>query len=652
MAKTSNPLGTMGTGVEDTQETMAAGLQQQEKPTDEGTGDGTVKYPYLDASIRRSSIFDKASHIRKSLGTDTNKRNIMVDVNDKIYMSAQEQDDGSYVIVIGENAADGTSKVLHTAKSADEFYKLVYDNSETWWDFIINIANTLHDWETYSDALHAQIADAETINERLNDTIEELQHNANASNVSNAEYQKRAADVLRLKREKEELSAAAAVKEQELVTLKQQHAAVTARHMQDLEDLRTEIAGHRTTAEDSDARCKGFQQKMVEAQTLLFNAQREIERLKGQPPPLLTRERNVRFDMRGQGMNSSSPQMLSSPPPNGNGSAADPFNVTDYSAANFPRAHSHLSNSSSSAAFKIPDIETFKGNGDDYEKWRMTAVDKLETIEYPADQIRYLRRYLSGHAFDVVRHIQSQDPRVWLAALDEAFNGVDRIAEAETKLFDGSLMMKTTETFNEWYTRFVGVVNRLDMNDRTRMTHAYRLLTYKLSSTLTAGATPGETFAQFILRARTMEQRLNDAKIGRSYAGNNRDTTYRSTRLGSSSRQQQPAARSQPKAGPNARIAYGRTSAERDAMVKKGMCFKCGEKGHRPLDSNAPCKLQPITPSKDIRGLSAMDARLAAMTPQCDEEVYGIDENGNIMDEMYGHTEEEDDLESFYNSEN
>ena len=73
-------------------------------------------------------------------------------------------------------------------------------------------------------------------------------------------------------------------------------------------------------------------------------------------------------------------------------------------------------------SYKMPDISEFKGEADqDYERWRETAVDKCLTIPDEALRIAYIRRYISGTAWPIIKKMKVTNFMQYLDALDSTY---------------------------------------------------------------------------------------------------------------------------------------------------------------------------------------------------------------------------------------
>lgn len=93
-------------------------------------------------------------------------------------------------------------------------------------------------------------------------------------------------------------------------------------------------------------------------------------------------------------------------------------------------AYTPNTNTSTSMSFKVPDIEKFAGEeGQDYEKWKTTALYKLSTI--PGEHhVAYLRRYLDGDAWLACKDIKSGVVDHFFDKLDAIYDAADKDAEA------------------------------------------------------------------------------------------------------------------------------------------------------------------------------------------------------------------------------
>lgn len=276
--------------------------------------------------------------------------------------------------------------------------------------------------------------------------------------------------------------------------------------------------------------------------------------------------------------------------------------------------------------YRIPDVDTFHGRDDeDYEHWRQTVYDKIPTIPTEALRIAHLRGKLKDYAGELVRRVKPETWETYIYILNGVFDGVDKHAEAETALADGSLKMKWNETLAGWQARFSSTVDVLELPDNTLCTHAYRLLKTDLANKLSTSAPAKESFPSLMSRARMLVQHEMNINLGKLLGNTHRKPAEKkgTTRKGDSSRKaSDTASRTRER-----RPGYGRTPEERTRLGKLGLCFKCGEPKHRAGDPGAPCENASPTPSNKIAALSVCDVA-DALEPQ-----EQVDEDGFVIEQ-------------------
>ncbi|KAI1667230.1 gag-polyprotein aspartyl protease [Pyrenophora tritici-repentis] len=245
----------------------------------------------------------------------------------------------------------------------------------------------------------------------------------------------------------------------------------------------------------------------------------------------------------------------------------------------------------------MPDIEIFKGDADqDYERWRETAVDKCATIPDKTLRVSYVKSRIRGNAWPIVKKMKATHYLDYLDALDGTYLTYDQFGEAETALIDGSLRQKAGETFAVWQARFLGVANVLSVGNssypqRTLIKKARGLINTRLGNAMATVPNDNETLAQFLRRARSIDEASQDVNSGKSVAAT--ASTSTSTRA----RRRAPGDRSPER----------RQRSNRHKCRDRGACYKCGKAGHTQFDNDAPCRGKPITPSSEIPFLAAMD---------------------------------------------
>jgi uncharacterized coiled-coil DUF342 family protein len=274
-------------------------------------------------------------------------------------------------------------------------------------------------------------------------------------------------------------------------------------------------------------------------------------------------------------------------------------------------------------SYKMPEIEVFKGEADqDYERWRETAVDKCNSIPDESLRISYLKTRIGGNAWPIIKKMRATAYLDYLEALDGTYLTYDQFGEAETALVDGSLKQKTSETFAAWQARFLGVANVLHAYpQRTLIKKARALMSHRLGNSMASNPIDTETLAQFLRRARAIDEATQDVELGKNLPSTSRSarpTTTSSTKR-DRTKDRTPEQRQRSSRYVERRVKEMRTASEKQTLRDRSACFKCGKTGHNQYDAEAPCKGKPITPSSEISGLHAMDAE---ESDEAEEEEY------------------------------
>ena len=193
----------------------------------------------------------------------------------------------------------------------------------------------------------------------------------------------------------------------------------------------------------------------------------------------------------------------------------------------------------------------------------------------------------------------------YLDALDGTYLTYDQFGEAETSLMDNSLRQKQGETFAAWQARFLGVANVLhSYPQRTLIKKARGLMNTRLGNAIATVPDDRETLAEFLRRARSIDEASQDVHLGR--------TANAATAPSSKPRRRAPGDRSPERKQRSNRhterkIQDARTVEEKRKLRDNNACYKCGKKGHNQFDKDAPCRGKPITASSDIPLLAAID---------------------------------------------
>jgi len=422
-------------------------------------------------------------------------------------------DSTDHALLITRTNDDGKIDTVARIQDADDLARAVHEKPEFWHSFLIGFGQVFQEWEQYVKELEegikvfqaseAPVAD-EALQQELNDRLHEISrlkklvaNSAGADRIKDLE-----ARLAEAKAKRDQFDKEADDEYNKWRTAKDELDAAKA----ETERLRTM---YDTAAADNAAlRNENWELKArVKTPSVLMRD----GSIRGGDTPRSNANgaHGVHFDVNGR------PETRRPPANDEHNGGSSPYHFTTTSSQAFQRQGTPLSTSSNSGTYKAPDIKTYSAKEDEnYEQWRMQARDKLRTL--PAEhQVGYLRRYLAGDAWNIVRRLDSQDPEEFFQRLNSVYDSTDKDAEAEMKLWDGSLRMKTNESVNEWYARFLGDVDRLDMRDRQLISHAYRLMLPRFANSLSSAASTNETFTQLISRARALELRQADITIGR-----------------------------------------------------------------------------------------------------------------------------------------
>lgn len=169
----------------------------------------------------------------------------------------------------------------------------------------------------------------------------------------------------------------------------------------------------------------------------------------------------------------------------------------------------------------MPGIDIFKGDADqDYKRWRETAVDKCAIIPDESLCVSYLKFRISGNARPIIKKLKATHYLDYLDTLDSTYLTYDQFSEAEAVLIDRSLRQKAGETFAVWQARFFGVANVLSVRDssypqRTLIKEARGFMNTRLGNAIATVPNDHETLAQFLRRARSIDEASQDVTHGR-----------------------------------------------------------------------------------------------------------------------------------------
>ena len=271
--------------------------------------------------------------------------------------------------------------------------------------------------------------------------------------------------------------------------------------------------------------------------------------------------------------------------------------------------------------FKLPDIEVWKG-GDtskDYSKWRRLAVQKCETL--PVDrQIQYLEAKVDGDAWVYIED-SVDDFRSYmdiLETLDTYFgrSTFERVQEAQTKISDGSLLMGRTEKFADWRGRLMAVHRLTKMADTVMISYCRQWLRPRLAQAASIGFDDEQEnafikFLDSVRKADLMQRQIDQGKTSSAPATTNGKDKSRTPKARTRSPNDRNADRKNKSARGQQREATSqRTQAQKDAMTKAQVCFRCGDKGHQARDKKGCPVLDWDKIKAKISGvrLNALDA--------------------------------------------
>jgi hypothetical protein len=178
-----------------------------------------------------------------------------------------------------------------------------------------------------------------------------------------------------------------------------------------------------------------------------------------------------------------------------------------------------------SAVPKMPDPPRFSGEDkdEDYERWRMLAVGKCETMD-DLFRINYLQNFIKGEAWTIVKNIAATSYQDLLEELDKYYGDTseEKLSAAIKEISDGSLKQKNGETFRAWKARFMAVRNTLCSNpehaypDSLMLSYARQYMRAGLAAATSRGSVPREQLFGFLKRAQIQDRYDSEIGAGRA----------------------------------------------------------------------------------------------------------------------------------------
>lgn len=282
--------------------------------------------------------------------------------------------------------------------------------------------------------------------------------------------------------------------------------------------------------------------------------------------------------------------------------------------------------SSSKQSEKYPDLPEFRGeeDADEYEAWKLHAYSKIRKsssmFPFEQDKIDYVRDRCKRSAFVVVQNRashKSEDPYPTLEDmfedLDQAFGNINEEEINEETLHGANFQMgvaKKNETLDEFITRFRKTIRPLtkSMTQKQLAAAFRRNLSKRLQGRLADGTTYN-TLAEIITKVKKINVQLI--------------ATY-----GEEKEEGRKSNRQRDKGEKKARekAVYDSRNPRRPSelfrkLINEGICIKCGEKGHKNRDDQAPCKDKKPLSNEEIQAkissiLTSPSDRLAITYPE------------------------------------
>jgi len=189
------------------------------------------------------------------------------------------------------------------------------------------------------------------------------------------------------------------------------------------------------------------------------------------------------------------------------------------------------------------------------------------------------------------------EEEVW-QDLDNAFGDADKVATAEIKLLSADFPMKTSESFDQFLTRFTSVINKIPyLTEPAKMRHLRDNVTKALQIKITGVRTD-------TVKALVKEIRCHDVEMRRIRERNpERSSNQDGDSRGNKRKQASGSDNAEPEK--RARTSYkGRVprSAEmKEKLTKMDACWRCGKTGHKSYEQDAPCKGKPAVSNDELK---------------------------------------------------
>lgn len=280
---------------------------------------------------------------------------------------------------------------------------------------------------------------------------------------------------------------------------------------------------------------------------------------------------------------------------------------------------------------KYPDVEKFYGDKEVWESWQLHLYTKFykswSLFPNETDKIVYIRDHCKKLAWNIIRarskastHNPYLTAKEMMTDLEKAFGEKNSLDKAARKFYNPKFRMKSRESFDEFHVRFTIAGSDLDLSPEMMLVHLKQKVAKHLKNHVPSKKLNYDDLVEWY--------RDVDLELGEdNYAESNREprkttrwnTNKERSRSGGYRRRGRSGSRGSPRRpkqsatnkdnAPNGRYraaTFGKDLLQK--MKKEDLCFKCLKPGHRPNDSDAPCKdKKPITREQAEVMLKAFD---------------------------------------------
>ena len=189
--------------------------------------------------------------------------------------------------------------------------------------------------------------------------------------------------------------------------------------------------------------------------------------------------------------------------------------------------------------------------------------------------------------------------------LDNAFGDSDKVATAEMKLASPDFPMKPAETFDHFLTRFTSVTNRITyLSPKAKIRTLRDNITRRLQAKITGIRTSDLKEIINEIRRHDIElRRMNDIKKDATDAKDSRKRKDTNSKDKNNDAPDKRPRNESTDPGYKGKENTKRTKELKDKLIQLGACWRCGHKGHRSRDQNAPCYGKPTLTNEEMKSL-------------------------------------------------